>query len=139
MIKKYLNSKKGITIVSLVITIIILLILSGTVIYNMNSSNEVPMYNNMVADIELLEDKIKIYFNKYGEIPKTDRYITIDTVNYYEIDLSKLENITLRYGKEYGETNSLVNNSSDVYVVNDSLEVYYLKGISLSEEKRHEN
>lgn len=139
MIKKHLKSENGITIVSLVITIIVLLILSGTVIYNMNSSNEVPKYNNMIADIELLEDKIKIYFNKYGDVPKTGREIKINDINYYEIDLSKLENLILRYGKEYAESTNLVNNASDVYVVNDSLEVYYLKGISLSEEKRHEN
>lgn len=138
MINKNLNSQRGITIVSLVITIIVLLILTGTVIYNMNSSSKVGAYNNMVADINLLEDKLLNYFNKYGEIPKTSRTITIESIDYYEIDLGKLDNITLKYGEDYGENTELTN-ASDVYLVNDSLEVYYLQGIDLSNVKRHEN
>lgn len=133
-----IKSKNGITIVSLVITIIILLIISTTIVYNVNSSNKVSGYNNMVADIKLLEDKILIYFNKYGEIPKTSRTINIDNIEYYEIDLSKLENITLSYGKDYNSSDELTENS-DVYVVNDSLNVYYLIGVNLSGTRYHEN
>ena len=135
MIKQYIKSKKGITMTSLVVSIIILAILAGTTIYNMNSSTEVPKFNNMIADIELLEDKISIYYNKYGEIPKTDREIIINGIKYYEIDLAKMENITLRYGKEYGESAKLEKKISDVYVINDYLEVYYLKGIEFDGER----
>lgn len=138
MINMKLKSQRGITIVSLIITIIILLILSGTIIYNMNSSNKVVGYNNMIADIKLLEDKLLVYFNKYGEIPKTSRTININNKDYYEIDLSRLDNITLNYGIEYNENTELTENS-DVYLVNDSLDVYYLQGINLSGVRRHEN
>lgn len=138
MINMKYNSQRGITMVSLIITIIILLILSSTIIYNMNSSNKVVGYNNMIADIKLLEDKLLVYFNKYGEIPKTSRAININNKDYYEIDLSKLDNITLNYGKEYNESTELTENS-DVYLVNDSLDVYYLQGINLSGVRRHEN
>lgn len=138
MINMKFKSQRGITIVSLIITIIILLILSGTIIYNMNSSNKVVGYNNMIADIKLLEDKLLVYFNKYGEIPKTSRTININNKDYYEIDLSRLDNITLNYGKEYNENTKLTENS-DVYLVNDSLDVYYLQGINLSGVRRHEN
>lgn len=125
-----MKSQKGITMVSLVITIIILLILSGTAIYNMNLSNGAARYNNMVADITLLEDKILVYYNKYGETPKLENGITRDS--YYEIDLSKLENITLNYGTKYNGDNN------DVYLVNDNLEVYYLKGVEKAGEIYHE-
>lgn len=138
MIKEKIKSKKGITLVALVITIVILLILASTVVYNLNNSNKVVAYDNMVADIELLEDKILIYFNKYTEIPKTSRSIKINNVNYYEIDLSKLENVTLNFGSEYNQTSKL-NEESDVYLVNDSLDVYYLRGTELSGELSHEN
>lgn len=133
-----IKSKKGITMISLVITIVILLILSGTAIYNLNLSNGVGRYNNMIADIKLLNDKVLVYFNKYGEIPKTAREINIiNNETYYEIDLSKLEGITLNYGKDYGEEISLTN-SSDVYLVNSNLNVYYLKGVEKSGEIYHE-
>lgn len=133
-----IKSKKGITIVGLIITIVILLILSGTIIYNLNSSNKVAGYNNMIADIKLLEDKILVYFNKYGEIPKTSRKININNIDYYEIDLSKLDNVTLNYGQDYNDGTELTE-TTDIYLVNDSLDVYFLKGINLSGTRYHEN
>lgn len=135
-----IKSQKGITMVSLVIAIVILLILSGTAIYNLNLSNGTGRYNNMVADIKLLSDKTLVYYNKYGEIPKTDREnreINLNNEEYYEIDLSKLEGITLNYGKEYGQEEQITN-SSDVYVINSNLNIYYLKGIEKSGEIYHE-
>ena len=135
MIKNKLNSEKGITIISLIIIIIILLILSGVIIKNVDNSSKVAGYNNMIADISLLEDKLLVYFNKYGEIPKTTRSININAKDYYEIDLLKLDNITLNYGQKYGKTDELVIDKSDVYVVNDALEVYYVQGINLYGER----
>ena len=53
MIKEKMKSNKGITIVALVTTVIIILILLGVTISGINTyNNEVP-YNNMVADITL--------------------------------------------------------------------------------------
>lgn len=133
-----IRTQKGITIVSLIITVIILLILSATVAYNINYSNKAVGYNNMIADIKLLEDKILVYYNKYGEVPKTSRAIDIDNMEYYEIDLSKLDNITLMYGKDYNKSGKL-QDAPDVYLVNNSLEVYYLRGMELSGEIHHQN
>lgn len=138
MIKEKLNSQKGVTLAALIVSIIVLLILSSVIVKNIGSSNKVVAYNNMVADIKLLEDKALIYFNKYAEIPKTTRTIKITGKDYYEIDLSKLDNITLNYGLEYGGTEELTE-TADVYLVNESLDVYYLKGIDLSGVERHEN
>lgn len=133
-----IKSQKGITIVTLIIMIIFILILTGTIVYNSNSSNKAVTYNNMIADIKLLEDKILIYFNKYGEIPKTSRTIEIDNIIYHEIDLSKLDNVTLMYGNDNNKTGELTN-TLDVYLVNSSLDVYYLKGVNLSGKIYHEN
>lgn len=133
-----IKSQKGITMVSLVIAIVILLILSGTAIYNLNLSNGAGRYNNMIADIKLLNDKALVYYNKYGEIPKTNRSsININGEEYYELDISKLEEITLNYGKEYGQEGPLTT-SSDVYVINSNLNIYYLKGVEKSGEIYHE-
>ena len=132
-----IKSNKGITLVSLVVTVIILLILSGTVIYNINLSDNVGEYNNMVSDIELLKNKILIYYNNNYEIPKVDnKSIVIDGKEYYEIDLKKLGNITLNYGSKYGNEENLTT-TSDVYVVSDTLDVYYVKGVKKSGEIFH--
>lgn len=130
-------SNKGITIITLVITVVILLILSGTAIYSLNLSNEVGRYNNMIADIRLLNDKTLVYFNKYGEIPRTNRKTQINNEEYFEIDLEKLEGLTLNYGNDYGKDGELTA-SSDVYLINSSLNIYYLKGIEKSGRIYHE-
>ncbi len=127
------KSDKGITIVSLVVTVIILLILSGTAIYNINLSSGVGKYNNMIADIKLLKDKVLVYYNKYGEIPSTDKSININGIEYYEIDLKELDDITLNYGNDYGK------DGEDVYLVNSDLNIYYLAGIEKSGEIYHED
>lgn len=101
MIKEKINSQKGITIVAVVTSVVILLILSSVTIYSVRISNNAGPYNKMVADITLLEDKILVYYNKYGDIPihETSATVEIDEVDYYRIDLSKLENVTLNFGK----------------------------------------
>lgn len=130
-----IKQNKGITLVSLVVTIVILLILTGTIIYDYTLSNN-TLYNKMVSDIELINDKILIYYNKYSEIPKTDRKISIKGIDYYEIDLSKLGRLTLNYGNEFGEQVTL-SNSSNVYVTDMNLNVYYLKGVEKSGQIYH--
>ena len=126
MTKEKIKSNKGITIVALVTTVIIILILLGVTISGINTSNNAVPYNNMMADITLLEEKLLSYYNKYKEIPKTGTTKQIDGVQYYEIDLSKLENVTLNYGIQYeGDT-------EDIYLVNNNLKVYYLKRIQKS-------
>ena len=127
-----LSQKKGVTLVALIITIVILLILSGVAINNLKNSSNVAPYNNMVADIELLTDKIAVYYNKYGEIPmiESSKQI-IEGLEYYKIDLTKLENITLNYGTEKD------GDVKDIYLVNNNLEVYYLKGIDKSGILQH--
>lgn len=99
--KKVVKNNKGITIIALVVTVVILLILTGTVIYNSNLSKSNYKYNKMIADLNILSDKILNYYKKYNELPKTERKIDIDEVTYWEIDLSKLDNLTLNFGKDY--------------------------------------
>ncbi len=128
----HIKKQKGITLISLIMTVIILLILSTVTISSITTSNNIAPYNNMIADITLLEDKILVYYNKYGELPKKDYETEIEGITYYEIDLSKLDNITLHYG-------TLENGNEDIYLVNDSLNVYYLKGIERSDTIHHTN
>lgn len=98
-----IKSKKGITLVSLIMTVIILLILSTITVITINPSNNLGSYNKMLADISLLRDKVLIYYNKYEEIPKTTRSIKLfeSEIEYWEIDLNKLGGITLNFGKGF--------------------------------------
>lgn len=131
MMKKLLKNQKGVTLIALMLTIVILAILAGIAIGNIDMGTDIRNYNYMCADIELLEDKILAYYNENGTIPKGDLVTSPELGgqestrdaggNYYKIDISKLSNITLNYGG--GKT------ENDVYIVNEkSLEVYYLEG-----------
>ena len=124
-----IKTKKGITIISLVLTIIIISILATVAIYSNKSSKSIAPYNKMLADITVLEDKILVYYNKNHEIPITGNEILIEGESYYKIDLTKLDNLTLNYG--IGEEND------DYYLVNNNLEVYYLEGIEKLGKRFH--
>lgn len=129
-----LKSQKGITLVVLIVTIVILAILASVTIMHFDSGTDIRNYNYMCADIELLKNKVLVYYNNNKTLPTIGNPIvnvksTIqgqatsrDNDNYYQIDLSKLSNVTLNYGG---------GNVSDknIYVINEqSHEIYYFKG-----------
>jgi len=127
-----IKGNKGITIISLVVTVAILLILSTVMIVEMNTGDKFRDYQYMKADIEVIKNSVLVHYNKYGTIPTLGSILpginlngqanANDNTNYYEIDLSKLDNITLNYGKK--------SDGTDMYIINEkSYEVYYLKGI----------
>lgn len=129
--KKILKNSKGITITVLVVTVVILLILTSTIIMKAGNYKNVNKLNNLYADIKLLEDKVLEYHNDYGILPTKGEKITpnrsMEEGEYYEIDLSQLENLTLNYGK--GSIDD-----KDIYIVNkNTLDVYYYKGIEYEE------
>ncbi len=138
-----MKNQKGITLVSLVITIVLMLIIAGTTVYTSTNRFKINNLKKMQNDIELLNDKVNNYYLKYGGLPvlrndsnepinytfrtlKFDKNVN-DDENYYIIDLAAIGNITLNYGKE-GYNNP--NNSDDVYIINNKTHtVYYVKGI----------
>ena len=58
----FIKNQKGITMVYLIITIVVMGILSAIAISTINNSNDVGPYNKMIEDISLLEDKVLIYY-----------------------------------------------------------------------------
>ena len=141
-----MKNKKGITLVSLIITIVVMIIISGTTVsvsYNRFKANNVK---KMLNDIQVLNDKIDTYYLKYGDIPILKQngngvvytYSSLDfdkdaddNENYYIVDLELIGNVSLTYGEE-GYRNP--NTSDDVYIINEkSHTVYYVKGIEYTD------
>ena len=98
MIREKISSNRGITIISLVVTVILLLMLTGAGIYSINMSNNRAYYNKMVADINLLNDKVLVYYNKYNEIPKTSRIDALTIVDILYLGVARNE---FKQTKEY--------------------------------------
>lgn len=141
--KKIVKNQKGVTLTILMIVIVVIAILTGIVIRNLDIGTDIRNYNYMKADIELLESKILTYYNENGTIPIIEGTIfnakstlgeqanSKDNDNYYQIDISKITNVTLNYG---GGTIA----NGDVYIINEqSHSVYYLKGVVVEEQTRY--
>ena len=133
----YLKNNRGVTLLALTITIMVMLIISGTIIYNTDSHVSMEKVNKLYNDIENINTKIEDYYLKYGDIPvigdvyctktelgnlldanrgnstlatKDDKIINPNDGNeYYIIDLEKLDGLTLNYG--YGDHYKAVKNT----------------------------
>lgn len=121
---------RGITLIALIVTVVILVIISSVVSVNLNTGQEYRNYQKMCSDISILEEKIAISYNKDKDVYSV---ITGDEVTppgtlelegeCYQINPEILGNVTLNYGKGDEE-------DKDIYIVNlPSMEVYYLKGV----------
>ena len=133
-----MKSEKGITMVVLVITIVVMFILASVVISQVNLSSSKNYKKKMDADIDIISEKVLVYNNKFKEVPVTERSIEISGATFNEIDLNKLDSMSLNYGKEYGENSELEKDKSDVYVINNNLRIIYLKGVSINGTKYYE-
>ncbi|MCI9287010.1 MAG: hypothetical protein HFJ57_03375 [Clostridia bacterium] len=145
MINTKLKGNKGITLVTLILAIVIMLIISSILIYSVSTATRTKALNGMYNDINALTNKIQIYYSKYGEIPIIkEQYTNVTNVNlinqndndkYYVIDLELLENIKLSYGKDYSKYKQSANAElTDIYVINEqSHNIYYIKGVQVDE------
>lgn len=147
--KDKLKQEKGITMMALVVTIIILLILTSVLVFNTQDSVYIKRLNNLYSDIELLRAKTDEYYNEYGQIPAKIKYTNIgtlknvlstknDTGDFYVIDLEAMEGITLNYGKDYETVKSdstNANNYTDLYIINEnSHNIFFVRGIEIKEK-----
>lgn len=147
-----IKSDKGISLVSLVITIAVMIIITSVTINMSLDRFEINNFNKMINDLELLQDKVSNYYLRYNAIPISRdgennaikyTYTTLDfeknsgdNENYYIIDLKALgEGVSLNYGKDGFES---LNLSDDVYIINEKTHcIYYVKGQKLKEKNYH--
>ena len=148
--KYKINQEKGVTMIALVVTIIILLTVTTMLIYNAQDSIHIRALTNLYNDIELLRDKVSEYYNEYGEIPGKIKYTNIDKLSsvlsiqndighdFYVIDLEAMKGITLNYGKDYEKIKTdpvNCNKYTDIYIINEnSHNIFYVQGINIEEK-----
>ncbi len=151
MIKKTVKNERGITMLTLVIAVIMMAILTVALSMNSHTSLNISKLTKLQNDIEMLNDRIAVYYVKNGKLPiyrenddnykvskeslvgKFDDLMQSDGAVYYTIDLSALETLSLNYGQDY--RNSESNNR---YIVNQKTHtVYYIEGIIYDGETYH--
>lgn len=122
---------------AIIVVFLICIILIFGIIYSLVQNGiELSVLNNVYKDIDIIEQRVAIYYLNNGNLPTKDKNINFnnsinpnDSDNFYEIDLEKLENLSINYGKkEYGE--------EDIYIINDqSHTIYYLKGVKYEKDR----
>ena len=137
-----IRSENGVTMVALVTTIIIMVILFSVIAFSAKNGIEAKNINDMYTDILLLEEETSLYWLEHGELPvkgtsidesvipeEIKNYNLNDSKIYYEIDVSKLDNVTLNKGRDSS-------NVKDKYIIDaHSHTIYYLAGINIDEYK----
>ena len=146
MIKLNVKNKKGITLVTLTIAIIIMLIITSTLIYNTSNSAKIRNLNNMYQDVTKIKDKVDLYYANHHTIPVLDtKYENVlqlqginpnDGASYYVVDLEALENLNLTYGQDYATYKQEPSNYlTNLYIINErSHSVYLAQGISFEDK-----
>lgn len=136
-----LKSNKGITLITLSITIIIMMILSFTVSVNTSMYIERKKKTNFETDIIKLQEEVSHYYVENKELPIANKYTNVDMLekdindneNYYVIDLAEFEDLGLNYGQDYYKIIDYtleINDLEDIYIINQqSHAIYYPKGI----------
>lgn len=136
-----MKSEKGITLMILASTVIIMAVIVGTIAYSSITSIRMNVYYNMCADIELLDEKIALYYLEHKEeehaLPITEESKKIEdlienynenNVNYnpnnegtlYKIDLTQLDNLSL--------------SRTEYYIDEQSHTIYCSRGVKVDQE-----
>ena len=149
-----LKQEKGVTMIALVVTVIIILIVINVLVYNVQDSVQIKALTNLYSDIGLLKDKVSAYYDEYGAIPAKIKYNNTeklerlpdtllsennDTGDFYIIDLEAMQGITLNYGHDYETINSdedvtteYTGDRTDIYIINEnSHNIFYLNGVTI--------
>ena len=103
-----IKNEKGITLTTLILTVVLILIIGGMMGYYSTSGLNLKRINNMYSDIEQIQTEVDTYYLKNNELPLLNVSVSFsnflnpnDNSEYYVIDLSKLGNLKLNYGKEF--------------------------------------
>lgn len=136
-----LKSKKGLSLITLAIAVIIMLIIAGVLVYQAEGRDDFNKLGNMQNDIKQLNEKINTYEAHYGGIPKLQLYTNTlmlrdnknaeDGEAYYVIDLGALGKLQLNYGRAFDNIVTYPD-ATDIYIINEKTHtIYYPKGIEV--------
>lgn len=145
MIKRT-KKQEGVTLIVLVIAVVLMLLIAGTLVYNSRTNVDIKRLNALYNDIELLQNEVQEYYLENKKIPILRKYTGLgqidnrnpndDAEGYYVLDISKLGDVRLNYGRDFetvrNESAGDPSNYEDVYIINiQSHTIYYPKGVEV--------
>ena len=140
---KQKNNSKGVTLISLVIIILIMLILSTTIGYNVLNRNQMEELDDLYNDLTLLEEKYKSYYIQNGTVPLGNKYTNTNEVLEKISDVRNPNDNNEYYYVSTSQNSGTFNVTGDVklktkgtFVINEkTLTIYYLDGVEVEGKK----
>ena len=111
-----MKNNKGVTLITLAITIAVLMILTFNITVNMGAYTEQKTKANFETDVQRLREEINQYYARVKDIPVINKYTNTsmlegikninDNDEYYVIDMKQLD-VKLNYGADYSTINKI--------------------------------
>lgn len=130
--------KKGVSLVTAIIAVSIMMILVSSVCVIGSSAISSANFEEYKSQIERVADEINIYINEKDILPVTNQNVSIDSLGqdflnevkekndlsnkFYIVDVSKLADYSIKKGK------GNLNNKDIFLLAENTNNVYYLKG-----------
>ena len=130
--------KKGISMVTVLIAVSVMMILVSSVSVIGSSAISSANFEEYKSKVERVADEINIYINENGTLPITNQSVSINSLGgdfleavkekndlsnkFYVVDISKLNDYSIDKGK------GNLNNKDVFLIAENSNNVYYLKG-----------
>jgi len=139
---KKLKEEKGITLIALVVTLVVLSIMVTAMTSGVRTSLESRNFNNIQEEIKNLEEATKLYYEHNNGLPDSIKKIIatnpgVLTGEFYVIqgdNTQAYSDLGLSFDKFYYGKGTVAN--EDVYCIHTTtLDVYYLKGIEINGTK----
>lgn len=105
-----LKSKKGISLTTMVITVLVMLIVMGTLVYSAVDSVKIRKLNKFYSDLRELNDTIELYYLRNGELPTKGSPIVVNL----NADLTDKNMSFVTNGKETNVTEADFFNPNDI-------------------------
>lgn len=154
-----IKKERGITLIALVITAVVLMLISTPIVVRTTKLTETKKYTNFRDDMLKLKENISILYDIDDDLSTigpiytgSKTFLTTDVKSpndqepYYVIDFNKLaENLKIRYNLDLGELKIETDNtklgsitessSTNVYIINSkSRAIYYNNGINFNKQ-----
>lgn len=125
----YLKNEKGVTLIALTITIIVMLIVSGVIIRSSNTHINTQKRDKLYSDIDNLNNKINKYYIDYRDVPVlSKKYCSKDEL--VELLNSNVSSHNVELNNSTEGNNTIINpNDDDSYYI---IDLEKLSGLTLN-------
>ncbi|MBR2289458.1 MAG: type II secretion system protein [Clostridia bacterium] len=127
-----LKNRRGLSLTTMVVTVLIMLLIMGTLVYSAVDSVKVRKLNKFYNDLRQLDDAVEMYYLKYGQLPvDTTETAIVAAKNNTKESLDKVDFVLAEGATKVVDQNSFFNPND--YDVNAEKATYQYINLDLLE------